>query len=159
MRDAPETTRTKDAVRFGWLSNSLGFLLRLSQLVSFRDFFGDLGELGVRPGEASVMMLIRLNPGIRQGVLARQLMIKPAHMAKMIRAMEDAGLVTRTVPDDDKRAMELWLSEAGVAEVEALRVPFFDHEQQPARKLTRSEDAQLKRLLRKYLGLPEEDAE
>src|SRR5690606_41841477 len=112
-----------DALALGELSHSTGFLLRLAQLVSFRDFFDDLGGLGIRPGETSVLMLIGENPGVRQGVLARALMIKRAHMAKMMAAMEREGLVIRSVPDDDRRSVALRLSEKGQAQVARVRGP------------------------------------
>ncbi|MDH3264248.1 MAG: MarR family transcriptional regulator [Paracoccaceae bacterium] len=142
-------------MRLGALTGSLGFLLRLAQLASFREFFEDLDGLGVRPGEITVLMLIGENPGIRQGVLARRLMIKRAHMTKMVRAMEESGLVKRTVPEDDRRSVELWLSAEGAARLEALGAPFLAHETRPARGLTAREERELKRLLRKYLDLPE----
>jgi len=151
VRDAAETAAGD--VRLGPLADSLGFLLRLSQLASFREFFDGLADFDVRPGEASVLMLIGGNPGVRQGVLARRLMIKRAHMTKMIRAMEDTGLVTRTVPEDDRRSVELWLTKRGAARVEAMRAPWAAHEARPARNLTKREEAELRRLLRKYLAL------
>jgi DNA-binding MarR family transcriptional regulator len=158
MTEANDMVRDAGDVRLGPLSESLGFLLRLSQLVSFRDFYASLEDFDMRPGEASVLMLIAENAGVRQGVLARRLMIKRAHMTKMIRAMEDTGLVSRTVPDDDRRSVELWLTPRGQARVAAMRAPWAAHETRPARNLTRREEEELKRLLRKYLELPEESA-
>lgn len=146
-----------EVVRLGPLRESLGFLLRLAQLSAFRDFFEDLGPLGVRPGELSVLLLIGENPGIRQGVLARRLMIKRAHMTKMVRSLENAGLVRRTVPASDRRSAELWLTERGRLRVAELREPFLAHERRPAPGLTRAEEAQLRELLRRYLGLAAEE--
>ena len=154
MRDAPDTARGEE-VRLGAMADSLGFLLRLAQLASFREFFEDLDGMDVRPGEMTVLMLIGENPGVRQGVLAKRLMIKRAHMTKMVRAMEAAGLVSRTVPEDDRRSVELRLSGRGAARVEALSAPFRKHETRGAPGLTAREEAELKRLLRKYLDLPE----
>ncbi len=158
MTDARDIAREAEDVRLGSLSDSLGFLLRLSQLVSFRDFFASLDDFDMRPGEATVLMLIGENPGVRQGVLARRLMIKRAHMTKMIRAMEDTGLVSRTVPEEDKRSVELWLTKRGEARVAAMRGPWAAHEARPARNLAPSEETEMKRLLRKYLDLGQEDA-
>ena len=154
MRD--EGDAVGEGLRYGPLSESLGFLLRLAQLGAFRDFYDDVGGTGVRPGEMSVLLLIAENPGVRQGVLARGLMIKRAHMTKMVRAMETEGLVRRTVPEDDRRSVELWLTEAGAARVEALRGPVMAHEARAPRGLNRRETAQLKRLLRAYVNLPPE---
>jgi DNA-binding MarR family transcriptional regulator len=158
VTEARDIAREAEDVRLGPLADSLGFLLRLSQLVSFRDFFAELEDIDMRPGEASVLMLIGENPGVRQGVLAKRLMIKRAHMTKMIRAMEETGLVTRTVPEDDRRSVELWLTKRGQDRVEAMRDPWAAHEARPARNLTRRDEAELKRLMRKYLDLPEGDA-
>lgn len=149
---------TESGVDLGPLAHSLGFLLRLSQLASFRDFFAAMPDLDIRPGEASILMLLARNTGVRQGVLAKELMIKRAHMTKMMRAMEEAGLITRTVPADDRRAAEIWLTERGRARVAELEGPFLTHEATLATGLDRHEEEELKRLLRKYLGLGAERA-
>ncbi|MFW2542262.1 MarR family winged helix-turn-helix transcriptional regulator [Primorskyibacter sp. 2E107] len=138
---------------YGELAGSLGFLLRLSQLQSFAGFFSGMEGFDVRPGEISVLMLLAQNPGVRQGVLARALMIKRAHMTKMVRAMETAGIVTRTVPEDDRRSVELWLTDKGKARLDTMQAPFLAHETRNASVLSATEEAQLKTLLRKYLGL------
>ena len=149
-----ETAATVESgLDYGPLAGSLGFLLRLSQLKSFDDFFAALGPLDVRPGEMSVLMVLARNPGIRQGVLAEALSIKRAHMAKMVRALEEAGLIRRTVPQDDRRAMELWLTERGQARLAALRPAFAAHEAPPVDGLSPHEAETLKRLLRKSVGM------
>lgn len=153
MNEITEAPRKVEDVHLGRLCGSLGFLLRLAQISSFDDFFKRLGHLGIRPGEVSVMMLIGENPGVRQGVLAKRLMIKRAHMTKMILAMERSGLVKREIPDDDRRSVALWLTDGGRQRVEELAAPFWGHEGRPAPGLTKPEETELKRLLGKYLGL------
>jgi DNA-binding MarR family transcriptional regulator len=156
MTQDAEIASEETEVRLGPLGDSLGFLLRLAQLHAFRDFYTDLDVLGMRPGEASVLFLIAENPGVRQGVLARRLMIKRAHMTKMIRAMEEEGLVERAVPEDDRRSVELRLSQRGRHRLDALRLSWAVHEARPARNLSPREEAELKRLLRKHVGIAEE---
>ncbi len=143
----------KPAVELGPLGDSLGFLLRLAQLRAFSGFFDALSGHDIRPGELSVLMLLDCNPGIRQGVLARHLSIKRAHMAKMIAQMDSEGWIARKVPEDDRRAMELSLTPAGKAYLAALRPPFERHEGSGAPPLSAKEEEALKTLLRKYLGL------
>ncbi len=152
---APERT-TQEDVRLGPLAGSLGYLLRLSQLQAFRDFYSSFEDQQIRPGEFTVLMLIAENPGIRQGVLARALLIKRAHMTKMVQSFNEAGLVTRTVPDSDRRAVELWLTEAGSARMNALRGPFITHEKRKTAGLDPQDAAELRRLLQKYLRLKPE---
>ncbi len=149
MPDRPRDT----ALDYGIFSNSPGFLLRLAQLRSFAEFFDAWADTGIKPGEITVLMMIAQNPRVRQGVLARALMIKRAHMTKMIRALEDAGMVTRTVPEDDKRSAELWLSDAGKAKVAELETRVLAHEARDMAPLTRAESKTLNRLLRKYVAL------
>ena len=142
---------------YGPLGDSLGFLLRLAQLRSFASFYAELGELDIRPGEMTMLFVLGENPGVRQGVLAKALRIKRAHMTKMVRGLEAAGLLTRTVPEDDRRSVELWLSEAGRARIEAVRPMFETHEARTPDRLTAEETAQLKGLLKRYLGFSEQD--
>jgi len=158
MRDAETGPGAIDRVRFGPLADSLGFLLRLSQLRSFEGFFAEMADLDIRPGELSVILLLAEHPGIRQGVLAERLMIKRAHMAKMVRGLERDGLITRRVPQDDRRAMELQLTDAGRARAAALAPRLAALEAQVPPGLTGDEAAELKRLLRKYLS-PNQEAD
>lgn len=153
----PESEDT--TVRYGPLAGALGFLLRLAQLRSFADFFRSFEGQDIRPGELTVLMVLHENPGIRQGMLARALSIKRAHMTKMVRQMEEDGLIHRRVPEDDKRAMELNLTEAGRARVAVLGPILSDHESRAASGLTDAETAELKRLLRKMLAIGESGAD
>lgn len=144
-----------DKVRFGPLSESLGFLLRLLQLVSFHDFYIRFADTDIRPGEISVLILIDENPGIRQGVLARRLLIKRAHMTKMVQAFEAAGLVTKSVPEEDKRGIELQLTAKGRRHVNKVKPAFTEFEGRTRYGLTAQEEVELKRLLKKSLGISE----
>ena len=152
--DAP--VRHLDQVKLGALAGSVGFLLRLAQLRAFDDFFSESGPRGLKPGEFSVLWVIARNPGIRQSVLGQRLMIKRAHMTKLIRAMEEAGFVSRRIPDRDRRAVELTLTPAGENEIEKAGALFFDYEQRTGAPLDNREQAELIALLRKYSGLREE---
>jgi DNA-binding MarR family transcriptional regulator len=136
----------------GPLGETVGFLLRLAQLRSFEAFRERLGE-AVHPGAFSVLLLIGRNPGVRQGAVADRLMIKRAHMTKLVRAMEEAGLILRLVPDHDRRSVELTLTEAGQAHLDAFAPEVAAAETDAAAALTAAEAAELVRLLRKFLGL------
>lgn len=150
--------RDGNRVKVGALSHSIGFLLRLAQLRAFDEFFSEQGPRGLKPGEFSVLWVIGRNPAIRQSVLGQRLMIKRAHMTKLIRALEESGFVSREVPDSDRRAVELTLTDKGMIEVETASVAFFDFESRTGAPLDKCEQAQLLALLQKYVGLdPEEN--
>jgi len=153
-------TRTVDTaqgsesdVALGELSGSLGFLLRMAQVQVFDFFFEDLGQVGLRPGEFSVLWVLHLNPGVRQGLLAQRLRIKRAHMTKMIREFEQRGLVARSIPENDRRAVVLRLTRDGDDFVRDHARAFFTHDARRPSTLTEAERAQLFALLQKYVGL------
>lgn len=149
------SVRTASEVDMGPLADSLGFLLRLAQLRAFEEFFSENGPRGLKPGEFSILWVIARNPAIRQSVLGQRLMIKRAHMTKLIRVFEDAGLVSRQIPDADRRAVELTLTPLGIKEVKTASEAFFRYEETTGEPLDKREQAQLIALLQKYVGLEE----
>lgn len=140
-------------VDLGPMAGSLGFLLRIAQLQAFERFYTVLEGDGVRPGSFTILSVIGRNPGIRQGVLAGHLMIKRAHMTKIVRALEGQGLVSRRVADDDRRAMELTLTPAGQAWLAAREPAVLALDAMPPPGLSTAETARLTALLRKLTGL------
>lgn len=100
-------------VDFGPLAGLAGFMLRLAQVHLFESFFRDFGAQGITPGQMGILVAVGRNPGVRQGVLADALHIKWSNMAKIIRLFESQGLVERQVPANDRRAVELHLTEKG----------------------------------------------
>ena len=136
----------------GRLGHSLGFALRLSQLAVFGEFYAALDQFGMKPGEFSILYLLSRNPDARQGEIAERLAIKRAHMTKLVRSFEERGLVSRRVPDDDRRAVLLRLTAAGEAFVADHAAAFFGYHADKGR-LTQAERGELLRLLRKFSGL------
>lgn len=145
--------RSIEKVNLERLNEAPGFMLRLAQLKVFENFFLEVGERGLKPGEFSVLWVIRNNPGIRQSILGQSLMIKRAHMTKLIRTLEDQGLLSRHIPDEDRRAVELTLTSKGQAEAEIASQWFFAYEQNVGAALSDAERAQLLTLLRKFIGI------
>lgn len=145
--------RTADDVDLDRLDSALGFLMRLAQIKVYEDFFAQCGERGLKPGEFSVLWVISRNPGIRQSVLGQKLMIKRAHMTKLIRGFEDEGLVSRRVPDDDRRAVEITLTPEAEKRVDEAAGWFFTYEDAVGQGLSPAERQQLTGLLRKFVGI------
>jgi DNA-binding MarR family transcriptional regulator len=154
---ALDPTDTEEPVDMRDLTGSIGFLTRLAQVHTYERFFENLGDYGLRPGEFSTLLLLDRNPGIRQGVLAQALRIKPAHMTKLIRAFEERGLVERIIPDHDRRSVELALTPDGRKFVREHRPAFMKHEARNLPTLTPQEVETLKSLLRKYVGIDREE--
>ena len=86
-------TPDQDDIDFGEMRGSLGLLLRLAQVKVFDSFFENLSKHGLKPGEFTMLWVIGLNPDTKQGLVARRLRIKPAHMTKLVQRNVDKGLV------------------------------------------------------------------
>jgi DNA-binding MarR family transcriptional regulator len=142
-----------ERVELGEITGSLGFLLRMAQLRAFDFFFQTLEGHDLKPGEFTVLWVIGLNPGLRQGVIARRLHIKPAHMTKLVARLVAAGWVTRTVPEDDRRSVRLTLTADGEAFVDRYRQTFLRAHLAERSNLGSDEAETLIALLRRYTGL------
>lgn len=150
--------RPGELVDIGPLEGSLGFLLRLAQLQAFDRFDAAMGQPGVTPGGFTVLLVIGMNPGVRQGALAERLSIKRAAMTKIARALEKRGLIARAVPPHDRRTVALSLTGAGAAFLAERRARFAAHEAEAAPGLSPAEGRQLVGLLQKLVRAEGEDA-
>ncbi|MBR9765589.1 MAG: MarR family transcriptional regulator [Rhodobacteraceae bacterium] len=157
--DTPDQGLGGEGIGKESLKGSLGFLLRVAQLRSFGHFFAVMSEENVRPGEVTVLDLVRENPGIRQGVVSKTLKIKRAQMSKMVREMEAEGLIARRVPREDRRSVELRLTPAGEARIARIATRFPEIEARTGKRLTAAEARELRRLLIKMTGLEDKEGE
>lgn len=62
-----------------------------------------------------ILMILKENPGITQRELTRHLGIQPGSASEVIGKLESAGLILRTPSQEDRRTVELRLTEAGQA--------------------------------------------
>ncbi|GHF34004.1 MarR family winged helix-turn-helix transcriptional regulator [Seohaeicola zhoushanensis] len=142
-----------ETIAFGELSASLGLMLRLAQVRLFDGFYEDLGQHGLKPGEFTVLWVIGLNPEARQGLIARKLRIKPAHMTKLVQRAVDRGLVERIIPEEDRRSVRLRLTPEGEDFVAARKPDFLTHISREHSRLTPDELGTLIAILQKFNGL------
>jgi len=75
-----------------------------------------LADRGIHPGQAMCLRLLVTNEGITQRDLAKALYVAPPTLTKMLRSMEEAGLVQRHPDAGDARLTRVELTEAGRAE-------------------------------------------
>jgi DNA-binding MarR family transcriptional regulator len=151
MNHARQEQFDLDRIDLGELAGSLGFLLRMAQLRAFESFFRTAGN-ELKPGEFTVLWVIGLNPGLRQGTIGRRLRIKPAHMTKLIRRIVEAGLVEREIPPDDRRSIRLSLTKAGRAFVEKHKATLRKSHDAERAALSDTEYKAIVALLRKVTG-------
>jgi DNA-binding MarR family transcriptional regulator len=146
---------SEDSVELGALGASLGLLIRLAQVRIYEQFFAAFDGTPVRPGEFTVLWVVDLNPGVRQGTLARMLAIRPAHMTKLVQRLVEAGLVARVTPESDRRSVHLSLTPEGHAHLDRHRATFLTVHAAERVGLTPAENAQLLRLLARLAFPPE----
>ncbi|UOM32841.1 MarR family winged helix-turn-helix transcriptional regulator [Acuticoccus sp. I52.16.1] len=142
------------------LDRSLALNLRLASVRCARRIEPAFRDAGLSSVELVALTLIQANPGIRQGHLASTLLLKPAHMTKLVQALQDQDLIERTTPDNDRRAVELHLSHRGeeLATIERERVEAFEARMQ-AGLLSPAEQRQLLKLLKKVWQTEDQDPE
>ncbi|MGR3660720.1 MAG: MarR family winged helix-turn-helix transcriptional regulator [Paracoccaceae bacterium] len=147
----PEVSETLD---LGQLSYSVGFLLRMAQVEIFEAFHTELGEYGLKPGEFSAFWLIGQHPMVRQGLVARSLSIKQAHMTKLVRGLEERGLITRVIPDNDRRSVLLNITKDGQEFLEKVQDKFLKLSHSENTTLSDAENKTLVSLLQKFTKIP-----
>jgi len=148
--DVPHSS--SNAINLGRLATDIGFLLRLAQVKVYERYFREYGDRHIKPGEFSVLWAIAHNPGVRQNVLCQELIIKRSHMTKLVRSLEDRALVSRRVPDEDRRGVELTITDKGQTLVEEIAPWFFAFEDCLGEKMNATEREKLKAQLLKFIA-------
>ncbi|RZF65053.1 MarR family transcriptional regulator [Sphingomonas populi] len=108
------------------ISDRLGYVLRRASGVMMGALGVALAEIGLRPVEATILILVGANTGCTQSEISRLLGIKRANMVPLM-----AGLVTKRLIDRypvDGRSFALSLSPEGVAQRDAADAIMLAHE-------------------------------
>ena len=106
--------------------NNLGYNLRRASTAGMSRLAGQFAALDLRPTEASVLLVIEANPGIRQSEVGRMLDIRRAHMAPLIGRLDDRGLIEREPVDG--RSHGLSVNASGAETVAAIKTEIESHE-------------------------------
>lgn len=91
-------------------------LLRLN-----RELRRELADLGVTGGQATLLWLIRSDPGIGVRELAARENMSSPGMTGHVDRLEQAGLVRRVPSESDRRRVGLYLTEDGERVLRAVR--------------------------------------
>lgn len=143
----------EDGLNFGGLRDNTGFLLRIAWLQVREALDQSEPALCLSAAEYTILQVIAQTPGVQQGQLARALYIKPAAMTRLIRGFEDRGLVRRTIPPKNRRIVKLSILPDGLAAIEGTHALYGAEAPHERGGLTRAEQKDLNRLLRKYCGI------
>ncbi|MEX1216110.1 MarR family winged helix-turn-helix transcriptional regulator [Saccharospirillum sp.] len=123
MTDIPDipTPSGNGQLELDYLARDLPFLSRVLRSYIRNETANAYQELDVEPGEIAITNLIGINPGISQNDLAAATVLKKPAVTKIVRAMEDKGLVKRERVKTDKRYNALKLTKAGEKRRDAMR--------------------------------------
>lgn len=122
------STRGTAEVDLGKLPGYIGYQLRQAQAAVFRDFAHIMGDVGVTPGEFSLLTLMRENPGIYQISLVRVYQLDKSTLSNSIKELKNRKLIRRIRDQDDRRYYGLWLTEVGEAVLDRATVRVMEQE-------------------------------
>jgi DNA-binding MarR family transcriptional regulator len=89
------------------LAPLFGYQLRRASAAAMDELARDLAEVGVRPTEGSVLMLVGANPGVKASDVGRELGIQRANMTPLVAALERRGLLEREPVDGRSHGLQL----------------------------------------------------
>jgi DNA-binding MarR family transcriptional regulator len=108
-------------VDIGDLDAFIGFHLRLAQDASFRAFARNAGQHGIKPGRFAALMVIDRNPGIGQGALGQTIARDKSTITPLVQELQRLGLIERRPSTDDRRCVNLYLTDAGKTHLSRLK--------------------------------------
>jgi DNA-binding MarR family transcriptional regulator len=91
-------------------------LLRLN-----RELRRELAPLGITGGQAAILKLIELSPGVGVRELALRENMSPAGMSGHVERLEAAGLIRREPSELDRRRIGLYVTDAGLRVLRSVR--------------------------------------
>jgi DNA-binding MarR family transcriptional regulator len=139
-RVVPKRERSAGAkVDLGCLPRLLGYNLRRANQSSWRTYVSFIGENKLRPGLFSLLVLTRSNPGIAQIELGTHLGVDKASIVALLDRLERSGLIERRRSTRDRRRQGIFLTEAGVAELDSMLVQVRQLERHMSSRFTKPE--------------------
>ncbi|MDG4717980.1 MULTISPECIES: MarR family winged helix-turn-helix transcriptional regulator [Thalassospira] len=91
---------------------NIGFLMKDVTRLMRRNFMRHADEFGLTQAQMQALVYVARNEGIRQVSLAEMLEIQPITTARLIDKLVEEGLVERRADPDDRRAFQLFATDA-----------------------------------------------
>ena len=123
----------------------IGYQLRRASGAMSSELARSLDTLGLRTGEAAVLLLIGERPHITQSEIGRELSIKRANMAPLAAGLERRGLIRRARVDG--RSHGLSLTEEGLRTAESVRAIMYAMDERFLARLDPEQRAMLRSML------------
>jgi len=142
-------TSSDRTVRFGPLTQYVGYWLRRAQAWAASGFLETMKELELRPTQFSVLILIHENPGIRQTEVCAALGLQKANFVPLLNELQRRGLAVRKPGVPDRRSTALYLTPQGEVLLQRANELHAAWERRIAERLGPKGQEQLRDLLQK----------
>lgn len=135
-----------------------GFLLRRAHQISAAVFESACIEVGLTQAQYGVLTVLHSAPDIDQSRLARALAFDKVTVLRVLRGLEERGLVTRMVAAENRRQMSVRLTAQGKRLLKKTEQPVRLAYQQLMAPLTQKESEQLIGLLQRLTNKLQDEA-
>ena len=115
---APTNARTAGAnssIALGKLPGYVGYNLRRAQSASFRHLGRTAADLGLTPGEFSLLDFLDANPGVSQTAVSQVFGVDKSTLSPVLESLAGRHLIVRDRAAHDRRFYALRLSDTGRA--------------------------------------------
>jgi len=134
-------TEGVDVIDYGILPTRVGYQIRKAYSRLFQTFTAMLEDIGLAPGQYSVLLLIGLNPGLSQMALADAAGIDRSTIVPITNRFAKMGWIRRTRRSEDRRVYSLRLTSQGQSVLDRARPVIQAHEEQLVAGLSQTEIA------------------
>jgi|TARA_B110000240_G_scaffold130251_1_gene144611 DNA-binding MarR family transcriptional regulator len=110
--------------------NLIGPALRRSTAAVFRHFQSIMSTVDIAPGQFSILLMIRDQPGLTQSALARNARIERSTIGPIIRHLNAIGYIERLENASDGRAFSIRITSRGRSVVKRISpvIEYFESE-------------------------------
>ncbi len=135
-----------------------GFLLRRAHQISAAVFENACTEVGLTQAQYGVLTVLRIAPDIDQSRLARALAFDKVTVLRVLRGLEDRGLITRVVSAENRRQMAVRLTAQGQRLLKKTEQPVRLAYQQLMAPVPQKESQQMSDLLQRLTNELQDEA-
>ena len=135
-----------------------GFLLRRAHQISAAVFEAECRDVGLTPAQFGVLTVLSAQPGLGQSSLARALGFDKVTVLRVLRGLENRGLVARSPAPDNRRNICASLTASGEQLLDRAQKPAEAAYKRLLAPLDTQRQAQLLQLLQQLTGELEGDA-
>jgi DNA-binding MarR family transcriptional regulator len=139
-------------------AESPAFMLARLGRVAARLLNDELAEIGLKPPEAAILIMLRDHGPVSQQELGERLRIDPSNLVSFLNALEHDGLLVRRRDPADRRRHIVEITKLGAERVPRCEGPVAALENQLFATLSRGDREQFRRILAELLvAMPEEE--